>query len=512
MRRDPDTTDEAAGAAHGQPADDVRFDRDGSRAQRQSERSHVGRPQESSRNPTVTVPESQPGAVATRDHTFGVALAAADLLAGAAAVGLVAGAGATPTVGALALAGVLVVLASGAGLYDRDELLLRKTSLEETPRLFTVAGLLTLVATLGSGLFFAESLPSGVGVMLWAALTVGLLGARTVARSLVQTRVPVERCVLFGSAKDEERLARAMAGSPSVELAARVPVERVLVESDSGECEVNLRALEAVVRWSGAERIIVSAEHATPGVTLDLLRASKAVGVRLSFLSVVLGAIGHGLVVDDVYGIPLIGVRRFRLRRRQRAIKRLFDAVVGSALVLALLPIVAIVAVAIKLDSRGPIFFRQKRVGRDGEIFCIVKFRTMVPDAEARKAELRSANEAQGLFKIDDDPRVTRVGRVLRRTSADELPQLINVLRGQMSLVGPRPLVPDEDEQIRGYDRRRLHLTPGMTGHWQILGSARVPLDEMLRIDYRYVTGWTLWEDVKILLRTLPYVLARRGQ
>jgi lipopolysaccharide/colanic/teichoic acid biosynthesis glycosyltransferase len=119
-------------------------------------------------------------------------------------------------------------------------------------------------------------------------------------------------------------------------------------------------------------------------------------------------------------------------------------------LVLALTPVIALVAVAIKLDSRGPVFFRQKRVGRDGEIFRIVKFRTMVPDAEARKAELRSANEAQGLFKIDDDPRITRVGRLLRKTSVDELPQLINVLRGHMSLVGPRPLVPDEDEQIRG--------------------------------------------------------------
>jgi lipopolysaccharide/colanic/teichoic acid biosynthesis glycosyltransferase len=135
----------------------------------------------------------------------------------------------------------------------------------------------------------------------------------------------------------------------------------------------------------------------------------------------------------------------------------------------------------------------------------------MVDGADAMKASLRELNEADGLFKIAADPRITRVGRILRRYSLDELPQLINVLRGEMSLVGPRPLVPDDDDRITGLDRRRLQLTPGMTGRWQILGSARVPLPEMVKLDYLYVTGWSLWSDVKILLRTVPYVLARRG-
>ena len=124
---------------------------------------------------------------------------------------------------------------------------------------------------------------------------------------------------------------------------------------------------------------------------------------------------------------------------------------------------------------------------------------------------LLDRNVAVGLFKIADDPRVTRIGRLLRRTSLDELPQLLNVLAGDMSLVGPRPLVVDEDERITGYDRRRLALTPGMTGHWQIAGSARVPLAEMVKIDYLYVAGWSLWSDLKILLRTVPYMLSRRG-
>jgi lipopolysaccharide/colanic/teichoic acid biosynthesis glycosyltransferase len=155
-------------------------------------------------------------------------------------------------------------------------------------------------------------------------------------------------------------------------------------------------------------------------------------------------------------------------------------------------------------------FFRQVRVGRDGRHFSILKFRSMVADADARKPELWALNEAgAGLFKIAQDPRVTRVGRFLRRTSLDELPQLVNVLRGEMSLVGPRPLVLDEDALVLGLDRSRLHLTPGMTGPWQVLGT-RVPMPEMVGIDYLYVANWSLWLDCKILLRTVAHVV-RRG-
>jgi lipopolysaccharide/colanic/teichoic acid biosynthesis glycosyltransferase len=157
------------------------------------------------------------------------------------------------------------------------------------------------------------------------------------------------------------------------------------------------------------------------------------------------------------------------------------------------------------------VFFRQRRIGVGGEEFVMLKFRTMVDGADKTKENLQELNEADGLFKIADDPRLTRVGRLLRQTCLDELPQLVNVLKGNMSLVGPRPLVPDEDLQVDGAHPRRLHLVPGMTGMWQVFGSSRIPLEEMVKLDYLYGANWSLWLDIKVMLRTIPYALGRRG-
>jgi lipopolysaccharide/colanic/teichoic acid biosynthesis glycosyltransferase len=176
------------------------------------------------------------------------------------------------------------------------------------------------------------------------------------------------------------------------------------------------------------------------------------------------------------------------------------------------MPIMVVLAALIQADSPGPVLFRQTRIGRDGKPFKMLKFRTMVDGADELKQALRDQSELPGLFKIADDPRVTRIGRFLRQTSLDEAPQLLNVVRGDMSLVGPRPLVVDEDRRITGLDRRRLHLTPGMTGRWQTVGGARPPLTEMVKIDYLYVANWSLWEDIKILVQTVGFVMRRRGQ
>jgi len=258
-------------------------------------------------------------------------------------------------------------------------------------------------------------------------------------------------------------------------------------------------------------RVIIEPSEELPQTTLDFVREAKSGGVRVSLLPRILEVVGSTIEVDDVNGLTLLGVRRFGLSRSSRLIKRSFDAV-GSAVGLTVLsPILLVIAILIKLDTRGTVIFRQTRIGRDGGAFEMWKFRTMVSDADELKSSLVVCGDPEmGLFKIPDDPRVTRVGRWLRRASLDELPQLVNVLRGEMSLVGPRPLVADEDMRITGRDRARLQLTPGMTGHWQIQGG-RVPLAEMIKLDYLYVAGWSLWCDIKILLRTVSHVFARRG-
>ena len=188
------------------------------------------------------------------------------------------------------------------------------------------------------------------------------------------------------------------------------------------------------------------------------------------------------------------------------------DLTVGALLLLIVTaPFWALAAIAVKLDSRGPVLFRQQRVGRGGIPFQLLKFRSMVADAEARRESLLAASRQSAWLDLERDPRITRIGRILRLTSLDELPQLWNVLGGDMSLVGPRPLVAQEDDNVTGWARGRLDLTPGLTGMWQVLGRTHIPFEQMVMIDYLYVTNWSLWTDVKLMLRTLPAVLRRDG-
>jgi lipopolysaccharide/colanic/teichoic acid biosynthesis glycosyltransferase len=193
------------------------------------------------------------------------------------------------------------------------------------------------------------------------------------------------------------------------------------------------------------------------------------------------------------------------------------DLVAATFGLIALAPLFAVVVVAIKVDSRGPVFFRQMRVGTRGKQFRIWKFRTMSADAEARKHEFAHMNKhlAAGgdsrMFKIDGDPRISGVGAILRRWSLDELPQLLNVLTGEMSLVGPRPLILEEHEHVSEWGQRRLDLKPGITGLWQVLGRDEIGFEEMVRLDYRYVSTWRMAGDVKLLLRTVPVLLRHGG-
>jgi exopolysaccharide biosynthesis polyprenyl glycosylphosphotransferase len=412
---------------------------------------------------------------------------------------------------------LLLVGAKLLGLYDRDETLLRKTTLDETPKLFQLATLCTLVAWLAGRLVVAGALDRREALFLWIALGGLLVLSRATARGIALRLGSVERCLFIGDERSARMVGSKLTGHGGInaKVIAHLDMDQVAPWSTDAFSAPRLAEIRDLARTLDVHRAIIApgwGADADAGETLNLVRTLKAVGVRVSVLPRMLEVVGSSVEFDDLHGVTLMGVRRFDLTRSSATLKRAFDVLGASLGLLAISPLMIAFAIAVKLDSPGPVFFRQLRVGRHGRRFYMLKFRTMVQDADSMKESLRARNEAQeGLFKIAADPRVTRIGGFLRKTALDELPQLFNIVKGEMSLVGPRPLVVDEDERIEGWHRRRLELMPGMTGPWQILGPARVPLKEMVSLDYLYVANWSLWTDIKILLRTVPHVLGRRG-
>jgi exopolysaccharide biosynthesis polyprenyl glycosylphosphotransferase len=275
--------------------------------------------------------------------------------------------------------------------------------------------------------------------------------------------------------------------------------------------------LREVVELYDVERVVIAFSNDSHEQTLALIRSLKDVRVQVDIVPRLYELLSPRVGLYAVEGMPLVGLPPAALAASERLVKRTMDLVFSTLGLLVLAPLFALIAALIKLDSPGPVFFRQVRMGKGGRTFRIVKFRTMCADADARKAEVAHLNKharAGGdprMFKIPDDPRVTRVGRVLRRYALDELPQLINVLRGEMSLVGPRPLILAEDRYVADWARSRLDLKPGVTGLWQCLGSSDIPFDEMVRLDYLYVTSWSLWNDVRLMLQTIPALLRTSG-
>jgi exopolysaccharide biosynthesis polyprenyl glycosylphosphotransferase len=401
------------------------------------------------------------------------------------------------------------------GLYDRDEAVLHKTTLDEAPKLFHVATLGALCAWLAGGFVVTGgTLDRKEALLLWGMLALFLIVARTSARAIALRSAPAERCLLIGDRGAAKTVESKLASHHGIkaDLVAHIDPADVVAWSADAYSAPRLSEIRDLAQSLDVQRAIVTPDSVEADKMLDLICTLEAVGVKVSVLPRLLEVVGSSVEFDDLHGVTVMGVKRFALTRSSTTVKRAFDLLGASIGLLAVAPLMIAIALAVKLDGGGPIFFRQRRVGRHGKHFGLLKFRTMVPGADALKDSLRDRNEAQdGLFKIADDPRVTRVGRVLRKTALDELPQLFNILYGEMSLVGPRPLVLDEDRNVKGWYRRRLDLMPGLTGPWQILGPARVPLREMGAIDYLYVANWSLWGDIKILLRTVPHVLGRRG-
>ena len=273
--------------------------------------------------------------------------------------------------------------------------------------------------------------------------------------------------------------------------------------------------LPRLVREHAVHRVAIAFSTDSHDQTLGVIRSMQDSDVQIDIVPRMFEVLGTNAQLHTIEGIPLVGLPSTHLSGSSRFLKRLLDVSAATLGLVLLAPIFLVVSVLIKLDSRGPVFFRQIRMGAGDRTFRVFKFRTMVDDAESQKPELAHLNMHNGddprMFKVPDDPRVTRLGRFLRRWRMDELPQLLNVLSGSMSLVGPRPLILDEDQHVSSWARRRLDLKPGITGLWQVLGASDIPFDEMTKLDYLYVTNWSLREDLRLILLTLPALTRARS-
>ena len=414
--------------------------------------------------------------VARRERVGRRTLALADAVAAALVLGVViAWSGGSP-LWALPLA-VPTILAANkiAGLYDRDDLLINKTTLDEAPQLVQICGLFALVVWILYEPVTPYVLGSWQVLSLWLGSATLILTGRMLARRVARRVGGTQRCLVVGDPQAVGTLARKLRDSDAdAEVAAVLPVP-------AGGPPADLtHAVRVAIRRSQVDRVIVAPHSTDAAEMLEVIRVAKLEGVRVTVLPRLFEVVGSSVEFDQVDGLTMLGVRRFGLRRSSRLVKRTFDLIGTTLLLAAAAPVMAVIALAIRIDSPGPVLFRQLRVGRDGRTFHMFKFRSMVADADRQKADLRHLNETEGLFKIAADPRITRVGRLLRRASLDELPQLFNVLarrdeprrpaaprarRGRPGAgPGPRPPAPDprHDRPLAGARlRARAHARDG---------------------------------------------------
>jgi exopolysaccharide biosynthesis polyprenyl glycosylphosphotransferase len=393
---------------------------------------------------------------------------------------------------------LLVLVFWRAGLYASREL--REGAGRVVPSVFLVA-LLSLAFAIGTGQHFTTFGLYAVGAVLVAAL-ISLFRAsyENVTGALLRSLGVRRRVVLVGDPEHRAHLRESLGqsrGGIHYEFAS---------ETDPGP------AVERLLVAHAFDELIVADEGLDENRLLEIVEVAHRRGVKVR-----IAPRTTELLIDRGEYVPGQGVPLFELRPpifagTDWALKRAFDLVVAALIVLVLLPVWALIALLIKLTSRGPVFYPDPRIGLGEQPFRMLKFRTMVEGAESRKGELETANEATGaLFKIRDDPRVTAVGRFLRRFSVDEIPNLVNVLRGQMSLVGPRPLPPRDHERLEPWHRRRSNVLPGMTGLWQVAGRSDLTFDDLVRLDFYYLENWSIWLDITILVKTPIAVFSRRG-
>ncbi len=396
------------------------------------------------------------------------------------------------------------------GLYDNDHRRIRHSTLDELPSLVSasVLGTLVLDGLLAISPAGPLSPASAIGVGIGALLASFV--ARGVLRFLFHLVTPQALGLAIGPPKAVDMVARRVSTHPETRLR--------LVGYLSGESEETASELprlgspaeiSQVARELMIERVVVTELEMGEGDAERLIEECKAEGLALTFLPQHYGLLGPGIELNRLAELPVLDFRFSDPPRSTIALKRLMDIAVSALLLVLLSPLLIGIAIWILLDDGRPVFFRQRRAGKDGQPFTMVKFRTMVNDAEQRLPELVDIeNLDQPAFKIPDDPRVTRSGRWLRRTSVDELPQLLNVLRGQMSLVGPRP---EEESVVALYDERqrsRLAIKPGLTGPMQVYGRSDLTFEERLAMERDYLDNLSLLTDLEILLRT-PRAMVR---
>jgi exopolysaccharide biosynthesis polyprenyl glycosylphosphotransferase len=399
------------------------------------------------------------------------------------------------------------------GLYDKDHRRIRHSTLDELPSLVSasVLGTLTLDGLLAISpvgpLSPASAIAIGVGTL------VGSFVARGVLRFLWHRLTGLAPGLVIGPAKAVDLVARRVATHPETRLAL---VGYLSAEAGEGCAELprlgSIADISEVARELAIERVVVTEQELSESAAERLIEECKAEGLALTFLPQHYGLLGPGIELNRLAELPVLDFRFSDPPRSTQAMKRVMDVVVSAVGLALLSPLLLGVALAILLDDGRPVLFRQRRAGKDGKPFTMFKFRTMVSDAEQRLPELVDLETLdQPAFKIPDDPRITRSGRWLRRTSIDELPQLINVLRGEMSLVGPRP---EEESVVALYDERqrgRLAVKPGLTGPMQVYGRSDLTFEERLALERDYLDNLSLLTDLAILIRTPRAMIRGEG-
>ncbi len=408
------------------------------------------------------------------------------------------------------LAPITVLVFLQTGLYaPRD----RRAGPGRVLGALVLVALIVLAFGLGTDYDFTTTglIPTAV---VTGALAIGALRAayESVSRELMQVVGIRRRLVLVGEGEGLRHLRRqllAARGGLDVEILGAVshvgdPAIPVLAESLDG--------LAGVLEQTRPDELVLTEADFSETTVLAVVQLAHRHGVKVKLAPSTTELLVHEGEYVPGQGVPLFELRPPILSGFAWASKRIFDVIIAGVLALALLPLWLAVALAIKLDTRGPVLFADRRIGVGEREFGMLKFRTMVLDAAEQQSRLEDENEASGaLFKIRNDPRITRVGRVLRRLSIDELPQLGNVLRGEMSLVGPRPLPLRDHERLQDWHRARYLVLPGMTGLWQISGRSGLEFDDLVRLDFTYIENWSIWSDVSIIAKTLPAVLSGRG-